>query len=317
MAALGAWLITATGLAFDTGGNLYVSECEGADIWRIDPNGIMTVFAGTPTAGYAGDSGPAISAQLFCPIGMAFGPDGAMYFADHGNNRIRRIDTAGIITTIAGSGPTGVDMGSFAGDGGPAIKATLQEPVGVAVDRAGDLFISDRDNNRIRKIDTKGIISTIAGNGKTGYSGDGVLGSRASIDFPLGLTVDAAGDVLFVDANNKRVRKVDGRGIVTTIAGTGKNAATGDGGLARKAALADPGDLAFDASGNLYVTDTVFDHLRRIDGHGDITTLASNRGGNGLAIDRAGNLYVTGGDGTSVYKIDTKGAVTLFAGKAS
>jgi len=313
-----AVLSDAIGLAFDATGNLYVSECgwDNAEIRRIDPNGTVTTFAGT-TPGYSGDGGPATSAQLYCPFCMAFGPDGAMSFADHGNDRIRRIDTAGIITTVAGSGPTGVDMGSFSGDGGPAVKATLQEPYGVAVDRAGDIYVSDRDNNRIRKIDPKGIITTIAGNGHTGYSRDGVLGTETSIEFPLGVAVDAQGNVLFVDANNKRVRKIDGHGVITTIAGTGKNAATGDGGLARKAGLADPENLVFDAAGNLYVTDTVFDRLRRVDGHGIITTLPSNRGGNGLAIDPAGDLYVTGSGGTSVYRIDTKGVVTLFAGTAT
>jgi sugar lactone lactonase YvrE len=316
--ALGADLIGPIGLAFDMAGNLYVSECDPAnsDIRRIDPNGIMTTFAGK-TSGYSGDGGPAISAELFCPLGMAFGPDGAMYFADHGNNRIRRIDTAGIIATIAGSGQTGIDQGSFAGDGGPAVEARLQEPYGVAVDRVGNVYVSDRDNNRIRKIDAKGIISTIAGDGHTGFSRDGVLGSQTSIELPLGVTVDALGDVLFADADNKRVRMIDRHGVITTIAGSGKNAATGDGGLARKAALADPENLAFDASGNLYVTDTVSDRLRRIDGHGIITTLASNRGGNGLAIDRGGNLYVTNLDSKSVYRIDTKGVVALFAGRAS
>jgi hypothetical protein len=313
--ALRARLVDPIGLAIDAG-NLYVSDCwEPTDsyIFRIDQDGVLTTFAGIGTTGFSGDGGPATSAAIHCPFGMAVGPDAAVYFADHANNRIRRIDKAGLITTVAGSGAVGIDHGSFSGDGGPATMATLQEPYGVAFDRAGNLYITDRDNNRIRKVDTMGIISTIAGDGKTGYSGDGVLGTQTSVDFPLGITADAKGDVIFVDANNKRVRMIDVHGIITTIAGTGVNEATGDGHLATKAALADPENLAFDPGGNLCVTDTVNNTLRCVDGHGIISTLASHLGGNGLAIDAGGDLYVT--QQNSVFRIDIKGVVTLFAGQ--
>jgi sugar lactone lactonase YvrE len=318
IAALDAILVNPTGLVFDATGNLYVSDCsEPTDsvIFRIDTSGTLTTYAGVGGADFKGDGGPAIAANLHCPLGLAIGPDGAFSFADHVNNRIRRIDAAGIITTVVGSGATGVDQGSYSGDGGPATAATISEPYGVAFDRAGNLYISDRDNDRIRKVDPTGVISTIAGNGKIEPPRDGVRGTESSIDFPLGIICDAKGNVLFADANNKRIRKIDGKGIITTIAGTGENLATGDGGPATKAALADPENLAFDAAGNLYITDTVSNTLRRIDSHGVITTLASRRGGNGLAIDAAGNLFVTDAGSSSIQRIDTNGVVTRVAGK--
>ena len=188
IAAVGTALNGPIGLAFDAAGNLYVSECwPYAAILRIDPTGTITTFAGTGSPGFAGDGGPAAKAQLYCPLGMAAASDGSLYVADHANNRIRRIDATGIISTVVGSGPVGVDHGSFSGDGGLATAATLQEPYDVALDSSGDLFISDRDNNRIRKVDPSEIISTIAGDGLGGQVSDGGLGTETSLDFPLSL----------------------------------------------------------------------------------------------------------------------------------
>ncbi len=333
VAARDAELLGPAGVALDPAGNLYVSQCDwtvASSILRVDPDGNLTTFAGTGVPGFAGDGGPATSAQLYCPAGLAFGPDGALYVADHINNRVRRIDQAGMISTVAGSGPAGLDRGSFSGDGGPATSATLQEPWGVALDRTGDLFIADRDNHRIRKVDAHGIISTIAGNGETAYSGEGVLGSKAGIGLPLGITADAQGNVLFADSTNLRVRMIDQHGKISTFAGTGKREATGDGGPATKAALADPENLLIDRSGNLDVTDTVFGGFRQIGRDGIISTVlgASTAGDvpedgtvvfgapfpgiTGMAMDAAGNLYVCAG--SSVYRIDANGILTRVAG---
>ncbi len=329
VAARGASLVGPTGLVFDRAGNLYVSGCTwtASYIYRIDPNGMLTKFAGSGPTDFTGDGGPAKAAALQCPVGMAIGPDEALYFADHASNRVRRIDGGGIITTVAGSGPAGVDAGSFSGDGGPATKATLQEPWDVAFDRAGNLFIGDRDNYRVRRVDPNGVITTVAGTGNAAYSGDHGPAMAAGM-CPQGVAVDAAGDVVFGDPCSNRIRKVDSHGIVSTIVGNGKLGFAGDGGPAT-AALVDRADFpTIDGAGGLVIVSGL--RIRRIDAKGVITTVAGIgatgrphdgmpaleapfRELYGLAVDATGNVYVADGDGT-VYRVDTKGILTVFAG---
>ena len=330
VAALEARLDVPVGLVFDASGDLYVSQCANKSvIYRIDPGGLMTPFAGTGLLDFAGDGGPATLAAIACPVGMAFGPDGALYFADHANNRVRRVDSAGIITTVAGSGPAGVNQGSFSGDGGPAIDATLQEPWDVAFDRDGNLFIADRDNHRVRKVDPNGLITTVAGDGQRRFAGDGGPAVGASLSAPLGVAVDAAGDLLIADSGNYRVRKVDLHGMISTYLGTGTKGFSGDGGPATAATIDEPHNFAFDASGALLVS--TGDRIRRVDSTGLISTIAGSYGTGplpdevpaiqahfgevqGLAFDLAGNLFLADG-GFSVYRMDTKGMLTLFAGR--
>jgi sugar lactone lactonase YvrE len=328
--ALEARLDVPVGLVFDASGNLYVSQCASKSvIYRIDPGGLMTPFAGRGLIDYAGDGGPATFAAIACPVGMAFGPDGALYFADHANNRVRRIDSAGVITTVAGSGPAGVNQGSFSGDGGPAVNATLQEPWDLAFDRDGNFFIADRDNHRVRKVDPNGVITTVAGDGERRFAGDGGPAVGASLSAPLGVAVSSAGDLLIADSGNDRVRKVDLHGMISTYLGTGTKGFSGDGGPATAATIDEPHDFAFDASGALLVS--TGDRIRRIDTAGAISTIAGTAGTgplpdeipairahfgeiHGLAFDDAGNLFLADG-GFSVYRIDTKGMLTLFAGR--
>ena len=321
-------------LAFDKKGNLYVTDCYAARVFVIDPSGKMMLVAGSGPGvyggGYKGDNGPATKAQLFCPAGIALDEDGDLYVADHGNNRIRKIDRTGLITTFAGSGATGVDAGGFSGDGGPAHNARLQEPLGLALDGEGNLFVADRDNNAIRKITQDGVIVTVAGKGSTfGFSGDGGPATRATLSTPEGVAPGRDGNIYFSDSANGRIRKVDSNGVVTTIAGTGLFVAIPDGGPATKTSLIDPGGLAVDAKGNIYVSG---DHrVRRIDPAGTMTTIAGTGEGGysgdggpatkaelntpaGLALDERGNLYIADGDNHRVRKVDTNGVITTFAG---
>lgn len=329
-AAAEARLFGPVGVASDAAGDIYVSQCGGPTvISRVDRLGQMTTIAGNGSFDFAGDDGPAILAAVGCPVGMAIGPDGALYYADHASNRIRKIDLAGIITTVAGSGPAGVNLGSFSGDGGLAVNATLQEPWDVAFDQLGSLFISDRDNNRIRKVDPTGVISTVAGDGVLGYGGDGGPAIRAGLSQPLGIALDTAGNLLIADSGNERVRLVDSNGMISTVVGTGAKGFSGDGGPATAASIDQPDSVAFDSNGVLFVS--TGGRVRRIDsGTGAISTVVGSGGLGqpedgmmatqapfgliyGLAFDPEGDLFLANGY-DSVYRVDAKGILTLFAG---
>jgi trimeric autotransporter adhesin len=257
-------------IAFDASGNLFIADNENNVIRKVDTNGIITTFAGSlvtnsygGNGGYFGDDGPATNAALQGPEGIAFDTSGNLFIADSGNQVIRKVDTNGIITTVAGSFPTN-GVGSYSGDGGAATNANLNVPFGVAVDACGNIFIADTANGVVRKVDTNGIITTVAGNSIAGYSGDGGPATNASLYSPCGLLVDVSGDLLIADFSDGCIRKVDTNGIITTVVGNGIEGYSGDGGAAANATLNNPHGLALDPYGNLFIADMANNRIRKI-----------------------------------------------------
>ena len=286
-------------------GDLYIADCRNNRIRKVNPAGIITTFAGKDTAGYSGDGGPATAAKLYFPTGVAVDKVGNVYVPDCSNNVVRKIDTLGIITTIAG---TGIWWG-ITGDGGPATAAFLSRPYGVAVDAVGNIYVADCNNNRIRKIDTAGIIHTIAGNGTSGYTGDWGQATAMELSYPRAVAVDTAGNIFIADVGNNKVEKVTPSGIMTTIAGISIAGFSGDGGPASNAALNTPVGIKTDTKGNIYIADYYNDCIRMIDTNGIINRVAGNTiagfGGDGgaaldamlnhpggMAIDTGGNIYI-------------------------
>jgi len=240
------------GLALDAAGNLYLADYEGNRIRKVSPSGIITTVAGNGNAGYSGDGGPATSAQLFAVYAVAVDTAGGIYIADYGNNRIRKVSTSGVITTVAGNGNPG-----YSGDGGPATTSQLNGPTGVAVDASGNLYIADSENNRVRKVSQSGIITTAAGSATSGYSGDGGLATSAGLSEPNGVALDTAGNLYIGDTEDGRVRVVSPSGIITTVAGsTWYGGYTGDRGPATAAQLSSPWGIAIDTTGRVYVADS-------------------------------------------------------------
>ena len=255
-----AGLAFPNGVAVDASGNIYISDGWNRRIRKVDAGTwTITTIAGTGERGYSGDGGPPTEAKLG-PSGVAADSAGNIFIADAGNNRIRKVDVfAGIISTNAGTGEWG-----YAGDGGPASEAMLSFPDDVAVDRAGNVYIADGGNNRIRKVDAfTGIISTIAGAGERGYAGDGGPATEAGLNSPGGVAVDDAGNVYIADTVNHRIRKVGVfTGIISTIAGTGEQGYGGDGGPATGARLNFPGSVATGAGCRLYIADAQNHRIR-------------------------------------------------------
>lgn len=302
--ATSAELTWPSSVAVDGAGNVFLADYKNNRVRKVDTRGIITTVAGTGAAGFGGDDGPATNAQLNRPIGVTVDGIGNLFIADSDNHRIRKVNTSGIITTIAGLGGAG-----FSGDGGPATSARLNSPFGAAVDGEDNLWIVDYSNHRIRKVDTNGIITTVAGTGSFGFNGDGIPATNAQLWAPFGVAVDRAGNLFIADRNNHRIRKVDTKGIIATVAGTGIRGFGGDDGPATSARLFEPFGVAVDEAGNLFIADLRNQRIREVDTNGIITTLAGNgvagfSGDDGpatnaqlnrpvsLVVDGAGSLFI-------------------------
>jgi uncharacterized protein (TIGR03437 family) len=306
------------GVAIDASGNLYIADTGSNHIRKVS-NGAITTVAGSGTDGFSGDNGPATSSQLSQPAGVAVDSVGNLYIDDAGNNRIRKISN-GVITTIAGDG-----FGPGIGDNGPATSASLGYPKGLAVDSAGNVYIADTNNSRIRKV-SNGVITTVAGTGTSGFSGDGGPATSAQLAFPESVAVDATGNLYILDSFNYRIRKVS-NGVITTVAGSGTGGFSGDNGPATSAQLgANSFGLAVDSAGNLYIADTGNGRIRKVS-NGVITSIAgggSSFGDNGPAtiaqlnapqgvvVDSAGKVYIADSFNNSVRAL-TPGVVPAIA----
>ena len=253
--------------------SIFIADDEACVIWGTN-SGNFSVYAGTyGTCGFSGDGGAASSAELGHPEDVALDGAGNLYIADAANGLIRKVDRGGTITTVAGS--IGLSN-SFSGDGGPATSAGLSDPNGVALDSAGNLYIADTNNNRVRKVDLGGIITTVAGSNQAGYSGDGGAATSAELNTPFGVRVDAAGNLFIADSHNFVIRKVNLAGNISTVAGNFAAGAgnSGDGGPATSAQLGFPIFVSVSAAGELFISDIDNSNVRRVDGSGKITTFA-------------------------------------------
>ncbi|MFH1743457.1 MAG: NHL repeat-containing protein [bacterium] len=258
--------------AIDRDGNIYIADSDNNRIRKIDRSGIVSTFAGNGLSTYSGDLGPAKDAALKKPKSVAVRPDGSILIADTENHVIRRVDKDGIITTFAG-------VGQFGGTGeevAPAASALFRQPSDLVVDATGNVFIVDSSNHRVRVVDTNGIVRTVAGVGglEFGYAGDNGPATAALLLKPSGIDIDKAGNLYIVDQFNSVVRKVNTSGIITTVAGTGTSGYSGDGGPATQAQLTFPQDALIDTAGNLIISDYSNHRIRRVDATGKIETIA-------------------------------------------
>ncbi len=316
--------------AIDADGNIYIADNKNNRIRKVTAaTGIITTVVGTGTAVFSGDGGPATAASLNSPLGVTVDAAGNIYINDL--YRIRKVTAAtGIISTVAGNGsyPSG-----FSGDGGPATAASLDNVGGVAVDAAGNIYFANF--YRIQKVTAStGIISTVAGNGTQGFSGDGGVATSATLSIPAGVAVDAAGNIYIADSGNNRIRKVTAAtGIISTVAGNGTNGFSGDGGVATLATLNNPRRLAVDTAGNIYFADNY--RIRKVTAAtGIISTVAGNGtngfsgdGGaattaafysDGVSVDASGNIYITDSTNSRIRKVTAAtGIITTVAGNGS
>ncbi len=260
--ATNAELYNPFGVAVDSSGNFYIGDSVNSVVRKVTSSDTISTYAGNYAngPGYTGDGGTAINAQLNTPSGLAIDNSGNLYIADTGNNVIRMVAASGTISTFAGNTNFGA---SYSGDGGPATSAALNAPQGVAVDAAGNLYIADTGNNRVRMV-SNGIITTVAGNGIPGFLGDGGPALNAELNVPEAVAVDSNNNIYIADKRNSRIRKVVASGAIETIAGNGRFAYSGDGGPGTSASLYFPTGVAVDSSGNVYVADNQNNVIRML-----------------------------------------------------
>ena len=303
-------------------GILYIADTYNERVRKVAANGTITTAAGNGGYGYTGDGGLATSSSLSAPQGVATDALGNLYIADSGNSRVRKVSAGGIITTVAGGGSVG--------DGSPGTFAQFISPRAVAVDSSENTYVADTTGNRVRKISANGTITTVAGNGTAGYSGDGGAATTAELDSPGGVVVDASGNLFIADTANCGIRKVSSTGTITTFAGAYCGYG-GDGGQALSAGLNGPGGIAFDPSSNLYIADSYNNRIREVSATGIVTTVAGNGSagfsGDGgravnaqlnyprsVALDAAGNLYISDFYNYRIRKVGPDGNITTLAG---
>ena len=326
--ALQAPLGNISGLAIDRNGNILATDPSNRIAVRVDGTGTLHVLAGNGIGGFSGDGGPATSASLSFfppPFAIAVTAAGNIFISD--NFHVRKVTPDGIISTVAGGGQ------SDPGDGGPATQAKLGLVTGIAVDGNGNVLLAETGNHRIRKIDANGIITTIAGNGQPGFSGDGGPAAGATLNGPAGISVDPQGNILITDLRNSRVRRITPDGVISTILGGGQFLLP-DGIPATSVELLYPGAAIADRNGTVYIFEQPFGILKvtpdgtasmlthfladNFGGDGGPSTAAYVQGGlgnaNGLALDDSGNLYVADGGHGRIRKIDTGGIITTIAG---
>ena len=316
------------GLAYDSNGNLYIAAANDDVVRVVSPTGVINTFAGIGAQGFSGDGSAATSAQLDSPAGVAVDASNNVYIADTHNNRIREVlASTGVINTIAGTGAAG-----FAGDGAAATSAVLNYPTAVAVDSAGNVYIADTNNHRIREIKS-GTINTVAGDGEQFYSGDGGLATAAGLDSPNGVAVDSSFNIYIGDTHNQRVRLVTfATGVISTYAGTGVKTYTADGGSAISAALARPRGVAIAPNGTLLIADSDNDRVRSVSGGNISTVIGSGQQGysgdttlgtastidtpRAVAVTANNNVVVSDTENGRVRTVDVTGDLITVAGLA-
>jgi uncharacterized protein (TIGR03437 family) len=315
-----------SGLFVDGGGNLYVAEVKNHTIRRISPNGTITTVAGNGSAGFSGDGGPATQASLNTPSCVAVDTSGNIFIADYSNSRVRKVSTGGAISTFAGNGqkfPQGGNVltDNLEHDGGPATSAIVDAAC-TGFDSSGNLLIADQYNNRIRQVTSDGIIRTVAGSGLQNFTGDRGPATKAGLNSPGSAVGDTLGNIYVADGFNARVRKISSAGVISTAAGNGTVTFAGDRGPAKSAVFNLIGDLATDASGNLYIADEHNNRIRKVLHDGTIET---NAGGDppvatplslpgGVVVGSDGSLYISDTVNNRVLKISTSGNVSTVAG---